>query len=74
MEIASLIIEVLLFGLGLYLYLYARGVVRAKDADAQKKMDAFRSANGTWMRYGGLALMAIMLVNIVLHVREMMAG
>lgn len=73
MQIASLIIELLLFGLGLYLYLYARGRIRAKDPQTQKKMDDFRQSNGAWMRLGGLALMAIMLVNIVLHVQDMLA-
>ncbi len=72
MQAASLVIEVLLFGLGLYLYLYALGKVRAKDPAVQKKMDDFRSQNKGWMRYGGLALMAIMLVNIVLHIKEIM--
>lgn len=71
MEIASLLIECLLFALGLYLYLYARGAVRSKNPETQKKMDDFRAANATWMRYLGLALMAIMLINIVLHIREM---
>lgn len=72
MQVASLVIEVLLFGLGLYLYLFAIGQVRTKDAEVQKKMNDFRSQNKGWMRYGGLALMAVMLVNIVLHVRELM--
>jgi len=72
MQVASLVIELLLFGLGLYLYLFAIGQVRAKNPEAQKKMNDFRSQNSGWMRYGGLALMAIMLVNIVLHVRDMM--
>ncbi|NRB62016.1 MAG: hypothetical protein HRU40_03120 [Saprospiraceae bacterium] len=71
MNIASLIIEILLFGLGLYLYLFAIGQIRSKDPEAQKKMEAFRSSNKVWMRYGGLALMAIMLINIVLHIQEM---
>ena len=72
MQVASLVIEILLFGLGLYLYLYALGKVRAKDPAVQKKMDDFRSQNKGWMRYGVLALMAIMLENIVLHVGDMM--
>lgn len=74
MEIASLFIELLLFGLGLYLYLYARGAIRSKNPETQKKMEDFRAANATWMRFLGLALMAIMLINIVLHLREMMAA
>ena len=72
MQAASLVIEVLLFGLGLYLYLFAIGQVRAKDPEVQKKMNEFRAQNKGWMRYGGLALMAIMLVNIVLHIKEIM--
>lgn len=72
MQIASLVIEILLFALGLYLYLYAIGRVRARDPEVQKKMDGFRSGNQWWMRYGGLALMAIMLINIILHLREML--
>jgi len=74
MEIASLVIEFLLFGLGLYLYLYSRGAIKAKNPETQKKMEEFRVSNGTWMRYLGLALVAIMLINIILHFREMAAG
>jgi hypothetical protein len=72
MEYLGLLFEVLLFGLGLYVYLFSRGFVKAGDPAIMERAEAFRRSNGWWMRLAGLALMAVMGANIVLHVMDMM--
>lgn len=67
----GLVLEILLFALGLYLYLFARGFIKVKDVDRAAKAEAFRQDNATWMRLLGLALAAIMFFNILAHLREM---
>ena len=67
METLGLIIEIVFFCLGLYLYLFARGFIRAKDADPEAPSEVFRRENAGWMRIMGLLLAALMLVNIVLR-------
>ncbi|MBC6996070.1 hypothetical protein QWY85_10760 [Neolewinella lacunae] len=67
----GLIVELLLFALGLYLYLFARGVIAFGSADARARAEAFRKDNATWMRLLGLALAAIMGLNVFLHLREL---
>lgn len=68
----GLVVELLLFALGLYLYLFARGVLSFGKAEVRARAEAFRKDNATWMRLLGLALAAIMGLNVVLHLREML--
>ena len=67
MEYVGLFFEVVFFALGVYLYLFARG----KDSETRQKMEKFREKNAGWMRLVGLALMAVMLLNIALHVQQL---
>lgn len=71
MELITFIYEFSLLAIGVYMYLFAIGKVQSKDPAMQKKADDFRAKNGTWMRILGLGLMAIMLVNLVLHFMQL---
>lgn len=71
MEFLGLLVEILLLALGVYLYLFARGIVQVKDPDRRERAESFRQQNATWMRLLGLALAAIMLLNIVLHIAQL---
>lgn len=70
MEFITLAYELFLFGIGLYMYLFSTGKISSKDSAVQKKANEFRKKNSGWMRILGLALMAIMTVNIVLHIMQ----
>ena len=39
-----------------------------KDPEIQKKAEAFRQGNKSWLRIGALLLIALMSVNIYLHI------
>lgn len=71
-SIVGLVIELLFLVLGVYLYLFARGVVRVGSPDQRRRAEDFRAENATWMRLLGLALAAIMLLNVVLHIGELL--
>ena len=71
-SILGLIIEVLLLACGVYVYLYARGIIKPGTGEAAARAETFRRENATWMRLLGLALVALMLLNVVLHVRELL--
>lgn len=71
MEYLGLFFELLIFAFGLYLYLFSIGRVRPKGEKAQRQAADFRVRNGWWMRIGGLAIMAIMLMNIYLHIVQL---
>ena len=70
-SLIGLLIELLLFGAGVYLYLFARGALSYSDPKRQAEAERVRKENGRWMRIGGLALAAIMAVNVVLHLTEL---
>ena len=72
MEYLGLFFEFVLLVVGVYMYLFARGFLKAKDPEVQKKAEAFRSRNAWLLRIGGLALTAIMALNLVLHIRELL--
>lgn len=74
MEYIGLFFELLLFLFGLYLYLYANGKLQPKGESAHQQAAEFRKRNGWWMRIGGLAIMAIMLVTIYLHIVQLTGG
>lgn len=63
-QIIGLITQLLFLALGVYVYLFSRGMVRFGDEKARERAETFRKENATWMRYLGLALAAIMLANI----------
>lgn len=71
-SILSLIIQIAFFAIGLYLYLFGRGLVSFGKPEARARAEAFRKDNATWMRLLGLALAAIMAMNVFFHVKEMM--
>jgi uncharacterized membrane protein len=71
-SLLGLIIEIVFLLIGLYLYLFARGVVSFGSEEARARAEAFRKDNATWMRLIGLALAAVMAMNVFFHVREMM--
>lgn len=70
MDILGLIFEILFLGLGVYIYLFVRGFIKHEDAKKQAKADDFRKENGWWLRLMAIALMAIMTINIILHIQD----
>lgn len=74
MEYIGLLVEVLLFGLGAYLYLFSRGKITIKDPKMKDRVEQFRGENASWMRILGLALAAIMLINIVVHIQQLITA
>lgn len=70
MEILGLIFEILFLGLGVYIYLFVRGFIKYKDSETKAKADTFRKENGWWLRLMAIALMAIMTINIILHIQD----
>ncbi|MEN0004215.1 MAG: hypothetical protein AAF798_08735 [Bacteroidota bacterium] len=71
MDVIGLIVELLFLGLGVYIYLYSRGFFKSKDAAVQKKSDDFRKQNGWWLRLLALGLIAVMSLNLVLHLQDL---
>ena len=71
MEYLGLIFETIFLALGVYVYLFSIGKLRSKDPEIQKKAEDFRLKNKTWLRISALLLMALMSVNIYLHITEL---
>jgi hypothetical protein len=70
MEYIGLLFEFIFLALGVFSYRFATG--KMKFSEAQRPMaEQFRKENGGWMRVMGLALAAIMIVEIVLHVFQL---
>jgi hypothetical protein len=72
MEYTGLIFEFIFLIMGIYLYLFAIGKVSPSDPKVKERGEAFREANKGWMRIGALALIAIMTINIILHIKDLM--
>jgi len=72
MEYVGLILEIIFLALGVYIYLFSRGVIKAKTPEAKKKAAAFRDKNGRWLRLVAIILIAVMSIEIVWHVRDLM--
>lgn len=70
MDLFGLFVEIALLAIGVYLYLFSRGMLKVKDKALQQKAEAFREGNAWWLRLGSLALIAIMIVNIFLHLQS----
>lgn len=72
MEWIGLLFEFLFLALGIYVYLFFRGMISFRDPAHQARADAFRAQNKSWMRSLALALIAIMIVNIFLHISQLL--
>ena len=70
MEYLGLIFEFLFLGAGIYLYMFAAGKLKSRNIAVSEKSEAFRTANGGWLRILSLALMAVMIINIILHIQQ----
>lgn len=66
-EIIGFVVELVIFGVAVCLYLYTAGILALKDRDKRKRQDEFINQYGRWMRPLSLALMAIMAVNLGLR-------
>lgn len=63
----GLLFEGLFLLAGVYLYLFSREIIKTKNGKS------FIAENKLLVRFGSIALIAIMLVNIVLHIRDLLA-
>lgn len=74
MEYLGLVFELIFLVIGVYLYLFAIGKVSTNDPEARKRAEAFREKNGWWLRLLSLLLIAIMVVNLYLHISQLLGG
>jgi len=72
MEYLGLILEIIFLALGVYIYLFSRGVIKSKTPEGEKKAAMFRDKNGRWLRIVSILLIAVMSIEIVLHIRDLM--
>ena len=71
MELLGLILEFVLLAVGVIMYLFSRGLYTISNEDKRKQVDIFVAKNKGWMRWLGLVLTAIMLINIYFHIVQM---
>lgn len=71
MEYLGLLFEFAFLAMGVYMYLFAIGKISSKDPKARERAEAFRTKNGWWLRLLSLLLVAIMVVNIYLHIVQL---
>lgn len=69
----GLVIQLVFLAIGLYLYLFSRGLIRFGSEELRERSEYFRRDNAGWMRVLGLALAAVMLANIVIGLMEVSA-
>ncbi len=72
MEYLGLLFEFLFLAIAVYLYLFATGKIKSKDATLQAKADRFRKDNGRWLKIMALAVMAIMTLNLTIHIAQIL--
>jgi len=70
MDYIGLVFEVIFLGIGIYLYMFARGFLKSANPDLQKRAEDFRLRNQRWLRPLAIAIIAIMAMNIFLHLKE----
>lgn len=72
-SLPALLFYVAFFALGVYLYLFSRGVIRFGKDETRARAEEFRADNATWMRYLGLLVAAIMGANAYLEISALLA-
>lgn len=72
MEFLGLFFEIVFLVFGIYIYLFSTGKIGVKDPEKKAKAESFRKDNATWMRIASLGLIAIMAVNIYIHISQIL--
>ena len=70
-EVLGFVFEIVFLGLGIYLLLLSQGRIKAKNPEAQQRMDEFRLENKSWMMLGGFALVLIMGGSLLIHLWQL---
>lgn len=70
-ELLGLLVELLFLLLGLQVYRFASGKIVPRDPKARVRSEQFRKENAVWMRPLALLLMAIMAIELLLHVYQL---
>lgn len=70
MEYLGLVFEFIFLGIGIFAYRFATGKIRFHNTQSPL-IERFRQENKGWMRLMGLALAAIMSIEIALHIFQM---
>lgn len=73
MDYLGLLVEVLFFGMGLYFLLLSFGVVKVKDPEKQRKVDAFFEGNTSLLRIVAVCLLLVMGLNLLVHISQLLA-
>lgn len=73
MDYLGLILEFIFLGIGIYFYLFSIGKIKSKNPESQKKAEDFRKGNRGWLRILSLALIALMTLEIILHIQSLIA-
>lgn len=66
MEIFGVLFECVFYFIGWWIYRFSLGKIKFSP-NKQQQMEALRRENQTILRFGGLAIMAIMVLEIGLH-------
>lgn len=74
MEILGLIFEFIFLAFGVYIYLFAYGKIDITTHKNPEQAEAFRKKNAGWLRLLSLALIAVMSLEIFLHIRDLING
>jgi len=72
MEYLGLFVELIFILGGIYLYLFSTGRIKGKNTKVNEKSETFRKENGGWLKILSLALVAIMTVNFVIHLMQIL--
>ncbi len=70
MEYIGLLFEGIFLAIGFFSYRFATGKMRFSESQGPAA-EQFRKENGGWMRILGLALTAIMSVEVTLHIVQL---
>ena len=73
MEYVGLIVEILFLLLGIQVYRFATGRIKPRKPEARARAEQFRQENKGWMRLLAIALIAIMTVEISLHLFQLLS-
>lgn len=73
-EYIGLLFELIFLGIGIYVYLFAIGLVKFKNPKAKAKAEAFRKDNNFLLRMLALLLIAVMGMNVAIHLYTLFKG
>ncbi len=70
MEALTYVYEIVFLGIGIYMFLYSTGRIKAKDPARAAEIEKFRKSLNPWLTILSVVMIVLFALNLILHISQ----